>query len=140
MIDRYGPRPRSPAGKRIRLFFAGCAAASLFAAVPAFAEEQPDANGITAPSIAISLPYNGDPTGLRKLMATYGATFNFTYINDVLGNVNGGLRRGVIDQGRLEYDMTVEFEKLIGWQGLSLYTNGFLIHDTGRIRQRYPPR
>ena len=94
-------------------------------------------NGITPPSIATSLPYNGDPTGLRALMASYGATFNFIYINDVLGNVNGGLRRGFIDQGLLIYNMTVDFEKLIGWQGLSFFTNGFLIHNTGRIRRDY---
>ena len=94
-------------------------------------------NGITPPSIATSLPYNGDPTGLRALMASYGATFNFIYVNDVLGNVNGGLRRGFIDQGLLIYNMTVDFEKLIGWQGLSFFTNGFLIHNTGRIRRDY---
>ena len=95
-------------------------------------------NGITPPSIATSLPYNGDPTGLRALMASYGATFNFIYTNDELGNVNGGLRRGFINQGKLEYNMTVDFEKLIGWKGLSFYTNGFLIHNTGRIRRDFP--
>ena len=47
-------------------------------------------------------------------MAAYGVTFNFIYTNDVPGNVNGGLRRGFIDQGKLEYNMTVEFEKLMG--------------------------
>ena len=70
-------------------------------------------------------------------MASYGATFNFIYTNDELGNVNGGLRRGFIDQGLLVYNMTVDFEKLIGWQGLSFFTNGFLIHNTGRIRRDY---
>jgi porin len=94
-------------------------------------------DGIAHPSIATSLPYNGDPTGLRALMAAYGVTFNFFYINDVLGNVNGGLRRGFIDQGLLEYNMTVDFEKLIGWQGLTFHTNAFLIHNTGRILRDY---
>lgn len=94
-------------------------------------------NGITPPSIATSLPYNGDPTGLRALMASYGVTFDFFYFNDVLGNVNGGLRRGFIDQGLLEHDLNVDFEKLIGWQGLSFHTSGFLIHNTGRIRRDY---
>ena len=94
-------------------------------------------NDIAHPSIATSLPYNGDPTGLRALMAAYGVTFNFFYVNDVLGNVNGGLRRGFIDQGLLEYNMTVDFEKLIGWQGLSFHTNAFLIHNTGRILRDY---
>jgi porin len=106
------------------------------ASAPAQAEA-PDAKGITAPSIATSLPYEGDPTGIRRLMAAYGVTFNFIYTNDVLGNVNGGLRRGVIDQGKLEYNMTIDFEKLTGWQGLSFYTNMFQIHNTGRIRRDY---
>jgi porin len=136
MFDRCGPWPRSPAARARGALIAACVAVSLTVA-SAFANDEPDANGVTAPSIASSLPYNGDPTGLRKLMATYGATFNFIYTNDVLGNVNGGLRRGVIDQGKLEYNMTVDFEKLIGWKGLSLYTNGFLIHNTGRIRRDY---
>jgi porin len=101
------------------------------------AAEEVSANGITSPSIATSLPYNGDPTGLRALMAAYGVTFNLYYFNDVLGNVNGGLRRGFIDQGLLEYNMTVDLEKLIGWRGLSFYTNGFLIHNTGQIQRGY---
>jgi porin len=97
----------------------------------------PDENGITSPSIATSLPYNGDPTGIRRWLAGYGLTYNFIYTNDPLANVNGGLRRGVIDQGKLEYNMTVDFEKLTGWQGLSFYTNAFQIHNTGRIRRDY---
>jgi porin len=118
--------------------FSGWLAVFAFCTPSASAEpEAPDAKGITAPSIATSLPYDGDPTGIRRLMAAYGVTFNFIYTNDVLGNVNGGLRRGFIDQGKLEYNMTLEFEKLIGWQGLKLYTNGFLIHNTGRIRRDY---
>ena len=112
MIDRRGPRQMAFVAWAARLLCA-CAAVCLIVA-SAFANDEPNANGVTAPSIATSLPYNGDPTGLRKLMATYGATFNFIYTNDVLGNVNGGLRRGVIDQGKLEYNMTVDFAKLIG--------------------------
>ena len=73
---------------------------------------------------------------IQKLAAPWINSLNI-YLNDVLGNVNGGLRRGFIDQGLLVYNMTVDFEKLIGWQGLSLYTNGFLIHNTGRIRRDY---
>jgi porin len=138
MINRCVPRHVSTAVLAACLFIASFLAAFALLTPSALAQtEGPDANGITAPSVATSLPYNGDPTGIRKLMAAYGVTFNFIYTNDVLGNVNGGLRRGVIDQGKLEYNMTVDFEKLTGWQGLSLYTNGFLIHNTGRIRRDY---
>ena len=89
------------------------------------------------PSIASSLPANGDPAGIRKSLADRGVTYNLTYINDVLANVRGGARRGVIDQGRLDGSMTLDFEKLAGWSGLSAYGNFFQIHNTGRIRRDY---
>jgi porin len=97
----------------------------------------PDQNGITAPSIATSLPHNGDPGGVRAWLARNGLTYNFIYTNDVLANVHGGLRRGSIDQGKLEYNMTFDFEKLTGWHGLSFYTNIFQITNTGRFRRDY---
>lgn len=106
------------------------------AAAPARADG-PDENGLSGPSIATSLPSNGDPTGVRKWLASHGVTFNLIYTNDVLGTVRGGLRRGFIDQGKLEYNMTVDLEKLAGWEGLTFYTNAFQIHNTGRIRRDY---
>ena len=44
------------------------------------------------------------PPPVRALMAAYGVTFDLFYFNDVLGNVNGGLRRGFIDQGSVRRD------------------------------------
>ncbi|NVN87781.1 MAG: carbohydrate porin [Rhodopseudomonas sp.] len=114
----------------------GLCLAVLGFAAPALADG-PDQNGITAPSIATSLPDNGDPTGMRKWLASHGITYNFIYTNDLLANVSGGLRRGTVDQGKLEYNMTVDLEKLANWQGLSFYANVFQIHNTGRIRRDY---
>jgi porin len=89
------------------------------------------------PSIASSLPYHGDPAGIRKSLADRGVTFNLTYINDVLANVRGGARRGVIDQGRLDGALTLDLGKLAGLNGLSVFGNFFQIHNTGRIRRDY---
>ena len=100
----------------------------------------PTANGITSPSIATSLPYNGDPAGIRKWLAERGVFYNEIYTNDVLANLQGGNRRGTIDQGKLESMLTVDLEKLAGLQGLSFYSNNFLIHNTGRIRRDYVGR
>lgn len=97
----------------------------------------PDANGITSPSIATSLPNNGDPGGVRKRLADHGVTYNLIYTNDVLSNVAGGLKRGTIDQGKLEAQITVDFDKISEWKGLTFYANGFQIHNTGRIRRDY---
>ena len=93
--------------------------------------------GIPTPSIAPSLPNNGDPGGMRKWLADRGFTYGFIYTNDVLGNVKGGRRKGFIDQGKLEIDLNLDFERLAGWQGLRFYANIFQIHDTGRIRRDY---
>jgi porin len=104
----------------------------------AFAQEdKQNSNGIPTPSIATSLPNNGDPGDVRKWLAQKGITYQFIYTNDVLGNVSGGLRRGFVDQGKLEIDLQVDLEKLAGWQGLTFYGNAFQIDNTGRIRRDY---
>lgn len=101
------------------------------------ADDGPDANGITSPSIATSLPYNGDPAGIRRWLAGHGIAYSLIYTNDVLANVRGGQRRGTIEQGKLEAILTVDFDKLAGVRGLSFYANAFQIHNTGRIRRDY---
>jgi porin len=55
----------------------------------------------------------------------------------VLSNLSGGNKRGTIDQGKLVGQLTVNLEKLAGWQDLTFYANAFQIHNTGRIRRDY---
>ena len=87
------------------------------------------------PSIATSLPLNGDPAGYRKWLADRGVIYGFEYTHDVLSNVRGGTRTGTIDQGKLQGILTIDFGKLSGWNGLTLFSNFFQIHNTGRIRR-----
>jgi porin len=94
-------------------------------------------DGIPDPSIATSLPQNGDPAGIRKRLAASGVTYKFIYTNDVLSNLSGGNRRGTVYQGKLEGQFTVDLEKLAGWKDFTLYANGFQTHRTGRIRRDY---
>jgi len=94
-------------------------------------------DGITRPSIATSLPHSGDASGARKRLTDRGVTYLFNYTNDVLDNVSGGIRRGAVDQGKLESILNVDLEKFAGLQGLTFYTNNFVIHNTGRIRRDY---
>ena len=95
-----------------------------FGAGPLRADDLPDANGITSPSIATSLPNNGDPGGVRKWLGQRGITYNVIYTNDVLSNLSGGNKRGTIDQGKLEGQLTVDLAKLADWQDLTFYANG----------------
>jgi carbohydrate-selective porin OprB len=41
-------------------------------------------NGIPEPSLATSLPHNGDPGGYRKRLADRGVVYGLEYTNDVL--------------------------------------------------------
>lgn len=91
----------------------------------------------TQPTIATSLPANGDPLGTREELARRGIRYNAIYTGEVLGNVAGGLKRGAVYQGKLEINTTWDFEKLVGWQGLTFYVNGFQTHQTAGIARRY---
>ena len=120
-----------------RIFYAALLVITGLCAGPLRAQQMPTPNdaGITSPSIATSLPHNGDPGGVRKWLSERGITYNLIYTNDVLSNLAGGNKRGTIDQGKLETQLTIDLAKLAGWQDLTLYANAFQIHNTGRIRR-----
>ncbi|QCK85514.1 carbohydrate porin [Phreatobacter aquaticus] len=101
--------------------------------------DQPEVNadGVPLSSIATLLPGNGDAGGHRKWLAERGITYTLLYTGDLLGNVSGGLRRGWVNQGKLEASVSIDLEKLAGIQGLSFYSNAFFIHNNGRIRRDY---
>jgi porin len=111
-------------------------AVAVFDAAPLRGQDAPQNTGIQD-SIADSLPAKGDPAGLREWLKQYGTTFNLIYTNDVLSNLAGGIKRGTIDQGKLELQVTTDLEKIIGAKDLTLYWNAFQIHNTGRIRRDY---
>ena len=93
-----------------------------------------EADGIPSPSIATSLPANGDPLGLRKWLAQHGITYGLTYTGEALGNLSGGVRRGGLYEGKLEGLVAVDLEKLAGARGLSFFVNAFQIHNTSGLR------
>jgi len=80
----------------------------------AFAQDASAPSAIPQGSIATNLPENGDPGGRRKALADRGFTYVLYYTNDVLANVQGGLKRGTIDQGKLEGALTIDLEKAGG--------------------------
>ena len=84
-------------------------------------------------SIASSLPYGGDPGGVRKYLGENGVTYGLILTSEGLANVSGGLRTGAVSQGKLEVFMGIDFEKLAGIRGLSAFANAFQIHGSGGI-------
>ena len=77
----------------------------------------------------------GDWGGLRKELRDKGVEFGAEYIGETQGVVSGGLRRGVIYEGRFEVSTDLDFEKLIGWEGASGHINAYQIHGRGLSRE-----
>lgn len=86
------------------------------------------------PSIQSSLGPYGDPGGLRGTLQERGIEYNVVYIGETLGNVSGGMRRGAVYQGRLDLQLDVSLDKLIGWQGATFHTNAYFIHGSALSR------
>ena len=64
----------------------------------------------------------------------YGIKFSLSYIGDLLANLDGGLRRGVVYEGRLNAAVDLDFAKLAGARGLSFHANIFEIHGPALSR------
>lgn len=80
----------------------------------------------------------GDWGGARTKLADQGVTFGATYIGETMGNVSGGVDQTAVYAGRLQLDMTLDFEKLAGLKGSSFYVSAYEIHgqdlSAGSIR------
>lgn len=64
----------------------------------------------------------GDLGGLRTGWADRGVEFFGGYTAEVWGNTSGGLKRGAVYTGLLDFGLNLDFEKLVGWQGASFST------------------
>ena len=64
----------------------------------------------------------GDPGGFREKLSRVGVDLTIDYIAEVATNVSGGLKRGTAYAGQVGFQADVDFEKMVGLQGLSFHT------------------
>lgn len=114
-----------------------CLAAVALWSAPLRAENDAGDTFIPKGSLADNLPKDNGIVRDRKTLADRGVSYNFIYTHDVLSNLHGGIKRGTIDQGKLEGQLTLDLDKLAGWKDFTLYANAFEIHNTGRLRRDY---
>lgn len=95
--------------------------------------DQPGAQPPPA-SIASSLGPLGDPGGTRSVLEKAGIAYSLTYIGEGLGNATGGFKQGGIYQGRLDFQLDADLDKLSGWKGATFHTNFYQIHGRGLSR------
>jgi porin len=105
------------------------AAASLGAAASgAQAEDKPDA----PQSFWQREKLTGDWGGARTALKNKGVDIAINYIGETLSVLSGGINRATSYEGRLEFTVDTDLDKLIGWSGASTHVTVFNIHNSGR--------
>jgi porin len=72
-----------------------------------------------------------DLGGLRAALAKMGVQLTFSYYGEALGNPSGGVRQGLIYQGRLGTIVDADLDKLLGWSGATFHASIHQIHGRG---------
>jgi porin len=70
----------------------------------------------------------GDWWGIRRWGTAHGIEWSLTYIGEVLGNVSGGIKPGVIFEGLGKAVLDVDLAKLAGWKGATFHVSGLYPH------------
>ncbi|HVJ51248.1 MAG TPA: carbohydrate porin [Aliidongia sp.] len=73
----------------------------------------------------------GNWGGKRSSLEDSGILLGADSIDEVFGNVSGGIGTGAIYEGRLEFLATLNLEKLIGWDGATFHVNAYQIRGRG---------
>ncbi len=85
-----------------------------------------------APSIWEQEKLTGDWGGARTDLHGKGIDITLNYVAETFGVLAGGLERRATYEGRLEFTVDADLEKLVGWKGASTHVTVFQIHNAGR--------
>jgi len=103
--------------------------AAILVGVPAIFAEEPVPEKSALLKFAEQDYLLGTWGGLRSTLSSNGVDFEFFYVGSGPMNLSGGLERGAIYQGGLLMDMTLDSQKLLGYEGgtfnvSSIWLNG----------------
>jgi porin len=73
----------------------------------------------------------GDWGGARTALHDKGIDITLNYINEILAVASGGLHRQASYEGRFEFSVDSDLQKLIGWNGATTHFTIFQIHNSG---------
>lgn len=97
-------------------------------AVLAWDENLPQATSATEAATSEAAPWwewegiSGNWGGLRTTLEDHGLEVFGGYTVEVWGNTTGGIKRGTVYDGILDFGANLDFEKLAGWKGASVST------------------
>src|SRR4051812_13347637 len=82
-------------------------------------------------SAAEWLPIPKEFNDWRNALAEKGLSFGATYVGDNIANATGGMSRGAIHFGRLDFGVDADLDKLGIWSGAKFHANVFEIYGRG---------
>jgi len=126
-----------PGGRWRRSLLMGAAAAAGAAIGAPAASAQDAANSATSPASPTSIwtqdtlsgDWGGERTALNK---NYGLTFTINSIDEAFAVVSGGLHQQASYEGRTEFTVDDDLQKLLGWSGATTHITVFQIRDAGQ--------
>jgi porin len=74
---------------------------------------------------------SGDWGGARGRLEDAGFTFGAVTTDEVLGNPDGSMRQGVVFDGNIQLNLTVDLDKALGWTGASFRASAYEIYGRG---------
>ena len=92
----------------------------------------PHPHADTPPASPARELFSDQPHGLSEHIAAW----KFVYTGESFGNVAGGLNPGGIYEGMAKFGLGINFEKLAGWEGATLYANTIVPHGDS-LTQKY---
>jgi porin len=64
-----------------------------------------------------------------------GVTFGVEYTGEILGNLTGGIKTGVVYDGLLKVSLQLDLSKIAGWSGATIYGSMLYPHGEGLTDQ-----
>ncbi|GGF68487.1 porin [Azorhizobium oxalatiphilum] len=84
-----------------------------------------------APSIAPQLGWLGDWGGARTKLADAGVQVGVNYIGELWRNTQGGLGTGTAYNGRFQFSLDADLDKLFHWSGATFHVSALQIQGSG---------
>ncbi|MCL8382602.1 carbohydrate porin [Xanthobacter aminoxidans] len=83
------------------------------------------------PSIAPQLGWLGDWGGYRPKLAEAGIKIGVNYIGELWRNTEGGLGTGTAYNGRFQFSLDADLDKLFNWKGATFHASVLQIQGSG---------
>lgn len=97
----------------------------------AWAQDEPAADRFALTDLLAGDYATGDWLGVREPLQDHGVELFGSYTAEVWGNLSGGERRSAVYTGLLEFGVTLDLEKLVGWPGATVHNSWLWLHGQG---------